>query len=138
MSKPLSKIFVGICGFAEAQQKLFHDFTILEIQQTFYQPPRLSTPESWRSLAPKDFIFALKAWQLITHEATCPTYRRLKEQLSDQELTQCGDFKWNKVTQMAWERTLAIADALNAKAVLFQTPKRFLPTKENIRRVTSF
>jgi uncharacterized protein YecE (DUF72 family) len=32
-------VLVGTCGFAEAQQKSFHEFDILEIQQTFYEPP---------------------------------------------------------------------------------------------------
>ena len=84
MNKRRGKIFVGTCGFAEAQQRLFRDFTVLEVQQTFYQPPRVSTAQRWRSTAPNDFIFTLKAWQLITHEATSPTYRRLKEPLSNQ------------------------------------------------------
>ncbi|MGD8594502.1 MAG: DUF72 domain-containing protein [Gammaproteobacteria bacterium] len=117
---------MGTCGFAEAQQRLFHDFTILEVQQTFYQLPRVSTAQRCRSTAPKDFIFALKAWQLITHKATSPIYRRLNEPLSEQALARCGDFKWDNVTQMAWERTIAIADALNATVIVFQTPKRFL------------
>jgi uncharacterized protein YecE (DUF72 family) len=138
MNKHRSKMYVGTCGFAEAQQRLFHDFTIVEVQQTFYQPPRVSTAERWRSTAPKDFVFTLKAWQLITHEASSPSYRRLKEPLSDQALAQCGDFKWNAVTQMAWERTVTIADALNAKAVVFQTPERFLPTDENLQRMKHF
>lgn len=66
---------IGTCGFAESHAATFRDFGIVEIQQTFYQPPRDTTAEKWRAEAPQDFVFTLKAWQLITHEAASPTYR---------------------------------------------------------------
>ena len=132
------KILVGTCGFAESHRKLFGEFDILEVQQTFYQPPRLATAERWRSEAPEDFVFTLKAWQLITHEAHSPTYRRVREKLTDSELAQAGSFRWNPVTRMAWERTRAIAEALQAGAVLFQTPSSFLPTARNLERIHRF
>jgi uncharacterized protein YecE (DUF72 family) len=138
MNTPKNNVLVGTCGFSEAQQKIFQEFSILEIQQTFYQPPKVATAAKWRSTSPNDFIFTLKAWQLITHEATSPTYRRLTEPLSDQSLSQCGDFKWNATTQMAWKRTVEIAAALKAKAVLFQTSRSFIPTKENLQRLRNF
>lgn len=31
---------VGCCGFGEAQQKYVAEFPVVEIQVTFYQPPR--------------------------------------------------------------------------------------------------
>ncbi len=132
------EILVGTCGFAESHQRSFRDFRILEIQQTFYQPPRLATAERWWKEAPADFVFTLKAWQLITHEASSPTYRRLKEPLSPHQLAQTGGFRWNPVTRMAWERTLEMARALRAEAVLFQTPRSFLPTPDNLKRMRRF
>ena len=131
-------LLVGVCGFAESQERVFRDFQILEVQQTFYQPPLISTAERWRARAPKDFVFTLKAWQLLTHVASSPTYRRLRERLSANDLTRAGDFKWNPVTRMAWGRTQEIADALNAEAIVFQAPKAFLPTKQNIARLQYF
>ena len=129
---------IGTCGFAEAQDETFRDFAILEVQRTFYQPPRVGTAEKWRAKAPEGFVFTLKAWQLLTHEATSPTYKRLKEDLSDADLAKAGAFRWNSVTRMAWERTQAIADALDAEAVVFQTPRSFRPTAENLRRLYRF
>jgi uncharacterized protein YecE (DUF72 family) len=61
---------VGCCGFAGSQGRCFRDFRLVEVQQTFYEPPRVTTAERWRAKAPADFEFTLKAWQLITHEAT--------------------------------------------------------------------
>jgi len=44
-------------------------------------------------------MFTVKAWQLITHEATSPAYRCLNESLSDAELDQRGRFQSNETTQ---------------------------------------
>lgn len=129
---------VGTCGFAEAQEKTFHDFGLLEVQHSFYHPPRAATAARWRERAGGGFVFTLKAWQLITHEASSPTYRRLKAPLSARELTRAGGFRWNATTRMAWDRTLEIAEALQAAAVVFQTPRSFLPTPRNIRHLCHF
>lgn len=129
---------IGTCGFAEAQDQIFADFSILEVQKTFYQPPKVETAARWRRTAPSDFLFTLKAWQLITHESSSPTYRRLRESLSDEELDRCGRFRWNDTTREAWQRTQEIADALEAPAVLFQTPKSFEPTDENLANLRTF
>jgi uncharacterized protein YecE (DUF72 family) len=36
---------------------------VVEVQQTFYQPPRVATLEKWRLDAPANFEFTLEAWQ---------------------------------------------------------------------------
>lgn len=133
-----SSALVGTCGFAEAQAKTFQDFDILEVQKAFYQPPPVATAGRWREKAGKDFVFTVKAWQLITHEATSPTYRRLTERLSDRQLATAGGFRWNPVTRMAWERTRAVAAALQARAIVFQAPASFVPTRSNINRLYRF
>src|ERR671929_9964 len=53
------------------------EFRVVEVQQTFYEPPRDATLLRWRRQAPLRFEFTLKAWQLVTHEASSPTYLRL-------------------------------------------------------------
>lgn len=138
MTDALSDTRVGTCGFAEAQDTLFADFSILEVQKTFYQPPKVETAQRWRRKAPSDFVFTLKAWQLITHESSSPTYRRLRESLTDEALDRCGRFRWNETTREAWARTQEIADALDAEAILFQTPKSFEPTGENLTHLRTF
>jgi len=70
---------IGTCGFAESHAATFRDFGIVEIQQTFYQPPRATTAEKWRAEAPQGCVFTLKARQLITHEVASPTYRLLTD-----------------------------------------------------------
>jgi len=67
---------LGMCGFTIGADAYFRQFPVLEVQHTFYDPPPLKTLESWRAKAPADFEFTIKAWQVITHAGTSPTYRR--------------------------------------------------------------
>ena len=129
---------VGTCGFAGARARAFAHLDLVEIQQTFYQPPRPETAARWRAEAPQDFVFTLKAWQLVTHEPSSPTYRRLKEPLAPGRRAQAGGFRWNAVTRMAWARTCEIARVLEAPLILFQTPASFTPSAANLRRLYRF
>jgi uncharacterized protein YecE (DUF72 family) len=129
---------VGTCGFAEAQDRTFATLDCLEVQKTFYQPPRVATAERWRGKAPPAFRFAVKAWQLITHEPTSPTYRRLREPLSQAQRAECGRLRWNATTARAWAATQTIADALEAEAVVLQTPASFRPTAANLANLRIF
>jgi len=68
---------IGTCGFGRTKRPDYvKNLPVVEIQHTFYQPPMIETLEKWRRDVPEDFEFTLKAWQLITHEATSPTYKR--------------------------------------------------------------
>jgi len=87
------KVLIGTSGFGIGRSKYVQQFRCVEVQHTFYQPPRISTLERWRAEAPDDFEFVLKAWQLITHDAKSPTYRRLKRKLSEVEKEQAGYFR---------------------------------------------
>jgi uncharacterized protein YecE (DUF72 family) len=131
-------IKVGCCGFSTARTKYFHTFSVIEIQQTFYQPPRLDTVKRWRDEAPADFEFTMKAWQLITHEASSPTYRRLKMRLSERQKQQVGAFRSTDTVLRAWETTLGIARLLHADKVVFQCPASFAPTSDNKDRMREF
>jgi len=131
-------IKVGTSGFGIAQSKYLQLFTCVEVQHTFYQPPQISTLERWRAAAPPDFEFVLKAWQLITHDAKSPTYRRLKKKLSDEEKQEAGYFRSTPLVQAAWETTLACAKVLQARTILFQCPASFKQTKENVSNLEKF
>lgn len=127
---------VGCCGFATAQGKYFRTFSCVEIDSSFYQLPKVETAARWRAAAPANFEFTLKAWQLITHRATSPTYRRTRLDPRDREY--CGHFGFNPTIRWAWDETFAVAKALGATLVLFQCPQSFYPTKENIANLRRF
>lgn len=54
-------------------------FNTVEINNTFYRMPVESVLESWAEQVPKDFVFALKAPQVITH------FKRLRNAEADTE-----------------------------------------------------
>ena len=128
----------GCCGFRMAQSEYVEQFPVVEVQQTFYQPPQVATLRRWRAAAPPGFEFTLKAWQLITHEARSPTYKRLKRTLTEEEREECGAFRQTPIVREAWDVTRACAEALDARRVLFQCPASFTPTAENLHRMRAF
>ena len=129
---------IGCCGFRSSRESYYASLPAVEIQHTFYQPPLLATLEKWRNEAPAGFEFTLKAWQLITHQPSSPTYRRLKRELSDGERRQAGSFRPSGIVEEAWETTYECAKALDAKAVLFQCPASFGPTNDNLKNMLGF
>ncbi len=134
----MSALKVGCCGFAVGRPRYFKTLGLVEINITFYQPPELSVVQRWRREAPAGFEFVVKAWQLITHEAHSPTYRRLQEPLRPGEADLVGSFKLNRATLRAWDRTVAVTRALSADKLLLQCPASFRPSPENVDRLREF
>lgn len=130
--------FVGCCGWSEAQARYVTHFPTIELQTTFYQPPAIAVAQRWKSCAPSGFRFCLKAWQLITHTPSSPTYRRLKSPISSTERDLYGSFRPTEQVWLAWERTREIAEILQACVIVFQCPKSFLPTLENTHNLRAF
>lgn len=134
-----NNIRIGNCGYGRTKRDEYpHVFPVVEIQQTFYQPPQIKTLEKWRAEVPAEFEFTLKAWQLITHESSSPTFRRLRRKLTDKEMAEAGFFKPTEIVREALETTLACAKALKARTILFQCPAKFKPTTENIENLRQF
>jgi uncharacterized protein YecE (DUF72 family) len=129
---------IGTCGFGLAMSKYARVFSCVEVQQTFYQPPRLATLARWREAVPAEFEFTLKAWQLVTHNAKSPTYRRLKRKLSENERQEAGYFRATAIVNEAWEVTLASANVLRAKTILFQCPASFGQSRANVANLEKF
>ncbi len=128
---------VGTCGFQRSRKLHFSNLDVVEVQQTFYDPPNPETLAKWRREAPSQFEFTVKAWMLITHRYNKMLWRRLKRDIpGDPE--NYGDFKLNKYTIWALEETLKSAKALDAKILVFQSPQSFRPTDENLRNVLNF
>lgn len=138
MKSRTNQIKIGTCGFRGNKQEYAELLSTVEVQHTFYQPPQVKTLEKWRGEMPANFEFAIKAWQLITHEAKSPTYKRLKRNLTEAEREEAGYFKPTAIVREAWETTLACAEALKAKVILFQCPASFKPYAYNIENLTKF
>jgi uncharacterized protein YecE (DUF72 family) len=126
---------VGLCGWTVSMTSYVQRFPLVEVQHTFYDPPADVMLQRWRSAVPASFEFTMKAWQLVTHTGSSPTYRRLKTPLSEQERAEAGAFRSTPVVLRAWQRTLECATVLRATAVLLQCPKSFRPTSDNVDRM---
>ena len=136
MAEP--RTFVGCCGWTDAQARYMVDFPTIELQTTFYQPPAIAVVKRWKSQAPPGFRFCMKAWQLITHTPSSPTYRRLKSAIGATERDLYGSFQPTEQVWLAWERTREVAQILQVDVIVFQCPKSFLPTRENTGNLTRF
>jgi uncharacterized protein YecE (DUF72 family) len=135
----MKNAMIGTCGYGRVKREEYLElFRVVEIQHTFYQPPQIKTLEKWRTEVPENFEFTLKAWQLITHESSSPTYKRLKRQLTEKELEESGFFKPTDIVREALDYTLECARALKARTILFQCPARFQPLPENIFNMKQF
>ncbi|HHT9119606.1 MAG TPA: DUF72 domain-containing protein [Candidatus Hypogeohydataceae bacterium YC41] len=131
-------IKVGCCGFPVSRTKYYQTFPVVELQQTFYQLPMLKTAERWRQESPERFEFTMKVSQLITHETTSPTYRRYKIPIPEEKKKNYGSFKPTAEVLEAWEKTKEVAQALEARVLVFQCPPSFAPTAENKENFRQF
>jgi uncharacterized protein YecE (DUF72 family) len=79
-----------------------------------------------------------KAWQLITHEPSSPTYRRLRQPIPESDKALYGSFRPTEPVLKAWTDTAAVARAMGATVVVFQCPPRFTPTPEHVGNLRKF
>ncbi len=127
---------IGLCGFTMAMEDYALHFPVVEVQHTFYDPPRNEVMERWRALTPPALEYTMKVWQLVTHSASSPTYRRMKHPLPAG--AEPGFFRDSAAVADGWERSLQCAAVLNATALLFQCPASFSPEPNNVDRMRRF
>lgn len=132
------KVRTGCCGWSESQAAYFRDFVVIEVQETFYQPAGIGKYENWRRAAPAGFEFTVKAWQLITHEPSSPTYRKLGAKIPDAKGRRYGSFHPTDEVFAAWEVVDMVAQTLGSRVILFQSPSRFAPSTEHRRNLRRF
>jgi len=129
---------IGCCGFSKGMKHYFSRFKLVEVQQTFYKPPQVATARRWREQAAMDFEFTVKAWQLITHPPPSPTYRKAGLSIPRSKETSYGFFRPTEGVMAAWHSTREIAEALGAKAIVFQCPPSFREEAQNVENMRSF
>lgn len=131
---------VGCCGWAVkgGMAAYFNEFPLIELQNTFYRLPSLSTATRWRELAPADFEFSLKSWQAITHPVTSPTWRRAGVRVEPEKAERYGYLRPTSENFEAWEKTLEVASALRARVVVVQLPPSMDASSENLNNMKEF
>ena len=133
----LKRIFVGCCGFPVSRSRYFAKFKLVELQNTFYELPSESDAISLRNAIPVDAVLTMKAWQVITHPATSPTWRKMKRK-PEGDLEKYGYLRPSKENLKAWEHTIDIAKMLRVRAVVLQTPPSFKFSEDNLQSVIKF
>jgi uncharacterized protein YecE (DUF72 family) len=127
---------VGLCGFTISMRTYADDFPVVEVQRTFYDPPTDAAMRKWLAAAGPALECTMKVWQLVTHPAGSPTYRRMKRPLQHGEAP--GYFRDSPAVREGWERSVQCADVLSATAMLFQCPASFTPVPDNVERMRRF
>ena len=117
---------------------IFRDLRLLEVQETFYRPVSVTRATRWRRKAPEGFAFTVKASQFITHEASSPTYRRAGLDAAAVAGDRYGAFRDTPEVWAGWQATEAVSMALEAPAIVFETPASFGPTSENTKNLYGF
>jgi len=134
------RVKVGCCGFAVrgGLKAYFGRFKLVEVQRTFYKLPRLQTAHKWRSQAPSDFEFSVKAWQAITHPPTSPTWRKAGLSVPEEKKDRYGLLRPTEENFEAWEQTARICETLGARVCVIQCPPSFRFTPENVENARAF
>jgi len=131
------EIYYGTCGFPRSKRALKEKLKAIEVQQTFYKPPSLETLKRWREeLAP--LRRHVKAWQLVTHPPSSPTYKRAGIIVPKDKYDKYGMLKLTEEVKDAWFKTVECAKTLEADFIVVQTPPKFGYSEENLRRALDF
>ena len=127
---------VGLCGFTMPMKDYARHLPVVEVQSTFYEPPRDAVMMKWPTGGTPPLEYTIKVWQLVTHAANSPTYRRMKRRLGPKD--EPGFFRDSAIVQEGWKRSVECANLLSASAMLFQCPASFDPQPENVKRMRKF
>ena len=136
MSRQALNLRVGLCGFTMAMEDYALHFPVVEIQNTFYEPPRDDVMRRWLRVTAPSLEYTMKVWQLVTHAAGSPTYRRMKTALPAG--AEPGFFRDSAAVEEGWRRSVECAGVLAATAMLFQCPASFTPDAGNVDRIRRF
>ncbi len=128
---------IGTCGFNRSRKLIFSKLDVVELQQTFYDPPPTKQLEKLASEAPEGFEFTVKAWMLVTHRYSKMLWRRLKRRLPGRR-ENYGFFQPTEEVEWAWSETVRAAKAVRARIIVLQSPASFRPSDENFSNVESF
>jgi uncharacterized protein YecE (DUF72 family) len=111
------KFKIGCCGFPTSKDKYYNSFSVVEVNATFYKYPNPNLLIKWRSEAPSNFEFTVKANQDISHKYSLKPITETIE---------------------AYSHMVKICEILNSKILLIQTPASFRPSDEVFIRIQKF
>lgn len=115
-------------------------FSLVEVDSTFYVPPTRATAALWAARSPEEFVFDIKAYALMTGHAAevkrMPDWlrRTLPPASARAERVYANDLP-TRVVDDVWDRFLnalgPLSEADKLGPILLQFPRWFLPTRAN-------
>jgi len=130
------EVRVGLCGFSTSMSTYARRFPVVEVQNTFYEPPGDDVLAKWKTATGPALEYTMKVWQLVTHAIGSPTYRRMRTK-PDADAAP-GGFRDSDAVNEGWRRSVECATVLSATAMLFQCPASFGPDPGNIENLRRF
>ena len=134
----MKTILVGTCGFPTSRSRYYSLFSVVELQDTFYDMPTQERMSNLRSEAPSDFQFAVKVFQGLTHTSDSPTWRRMRRTRLTGNLGNYGLLRPTRENLELWDEFLRVTKPLNPVFYVFQTPPSMEITEESAREVIEF
>lgn len=128
---------IGCCGFPLSRAKYYEEYSVVELQNTFYELPSIDWCLKLRSEAPGDFEFIVKAWQALTHPYTSPTWRKMKKKPMG-NLENYGFLKPTRENLEAFSKVLEVANTLRSRIIVLQTPPTMVFNNETFNHVKEF
>jgi len=132
------QIKVGTCGFPISRKRYYKEFSVIELNNTFYSIPNIEWIKKLRSEAPEDFEFTFKAFQGITHDISSPTWKRSNIKDYKNLKGKVGLLRPTKEVFEFWEKQIEIAKTLRSEIIILQLPNSFKDTEENIKNAYDF
>jgi uncharacterized protein YecE (DUF72 family) len=127
----------------EARLKYYaSQFPITEIDSTYYAPPSERVAKLWAERTPRDFVFDVKAFRLLTHHPTPlkSLWRDVRDALPDDLASKTNVYAEKleaALLEDAFDRFVTALEPLRAAGklgvVLFQFPQYFFPSSKSYR-----
>lgn len=128
----------GCGGFPVGRERYFKALGAVEIESTFFNPPKAATAQKWKAEAPAGFEFSLRASSLITHSCGNIRFDKISQKIGEKRKPFCGHFKETLEVESAWEATRNTALALGARFVVFESPESFYPDSNHLKDLYRF
>ena len=128
---------VGCVGFPVGRDRYWRGLSFVEAL-TGEHMPRPETLAAWRADAPDGAEFSVQAFRYITHGPQDRGFPPAGKKLTPSRRGFCGGFRDSLEVHEAWQATRAAAEALGARAVVFETPESFQPGPDRLRDLYRF
>jgi uncharacterized protein YecE (DUF72 family) len=126
-------ITVGVSVDVVPKKRPGRGVTLVDLARTATAVPRPEVARGWRQSLPPDLRVSIRAHRAVTHgvEPGPAAARVLPPDMARKVAASSGPFDAGETAAWAWARTAALAEAIDAAAVLFSSPSFFGPSAAN-------